>query len=159
MSTATFLAAVLIAVGLAGVLIPLLPGPILIWAGIGVWSFDRSDSTGWVILALTTAVLAVGLVAKYVFPGRQLREAGVPWITLAFGALLGVIGFFVIPVLGLPIGFILGVYLAELSRLGTNEAALPSTRQAVIAVGVSMLIEFGTGLIAAAIWLGAVIFV
>ena len=158
MSTATVLAAVLIAVGLAGVLIPLLPGPILIWVGIGVWSFERADTTGWVVLAAGTAILALGLVAKYALPGRRLREAGVPWITLAFGVLLGVVGFFVIPVLGLPIGFILGVYLAEFQRLGSNAAAWPSTRQAVTAVGLSLLIEFGTGLLAAAIWLAAVIF-
>jgi uncharacterized protein YqgC (DUF456 family) len=158
MSTATVLAAVLIVVGLAGVLIPLLPGPILIWVGIGLWSFERSDVAGWAILIAATAVLAVGLIAKYALPGRRLREAGVPWITLAFGTLLGVIGFFVIPLFGLPIGFILGVYLAELSRLGSNAAAWPSTRQAVTAVGLSMLIEFGSGLLAAAIWLGGVIF-
>ena len=158
MSTATLLAAVLIVVGLAGVLIPFLPGPILIWVGIGVWSFERADTTGWVVLGLASAVLLIGLVAKYALPGRRLREAGVPWITLAFGALLGVIGFFVIPVLGLPIGFIGGVYFAELARLGSNEAAWPSTRQAVTAVGISMLIEFASGLIAAAVWLGAVIF-
>lgn len=157
MSTATVLAAVLIVVGLAGVLIPLLPGPILIWAGIGLWSFERADVTGWVVLAVATAVLAIGLVAKYAFPGRRLREAGVPWITLAFGALLGVIGFFVIPLFGLPIGFVLGVYLAELSRLGSSAAAWPSTRQAVAAVGISMLIEFGSGLIATAVLLAGVI--
>ena len=157
MSAATALAAVLIVVGLAGVVIPLLPGPILIWAGIGLWSFERSDATGWVVLAVATAILAVGLIAKYALPGRRLREAGVPWITLAFGGLLGVIGFFVIPVLGLPIGFILGVYLAEFNRLRSHEAAWPSTRQAVTAVGLSMLIEFGSGLVAAAVWLAAVI--
>jgi uncharacterized protein YqgC (DUF456 family) len=157
MSTATLLAAVLIAVGLAGVLIPLLPGPVLIWAGIALWAFDLAEPSGWVVLAVATAVLALGMVAKYALPGRRLREAGVPWITLAFGVLLGVIGFFVIPILGLPIGFVLGVYLAELARLGTNAAAWPSTRQAVTAVGLSMLIEFASGLIAAGVWLIAVI--
>jgi hypothetical protein len=158
MSTATLLAAVLIAFGLAGVVIPLLPGLILVWAGIGVWSFERGDGTGWLVLAAATAVLGVGLIAKYALPGRRLREAGVPWSTLAFGVLLGVIGFFVIPVIGLPLGFVLGVYLAELGRLGSTGAAWPSTRQAVTAVGLSLLIEFGAGLIAAAIWLGGVIF-
>jgi len=158
MSTATALAAVLIVVGLAGVLIPLLPGSILIWVGIALWSFDRGDLTGWAVLGAASAVLALGLVGKYALPGRRLREAGVPWITLAFGALLGVIGFFVIPVVGLPIGFVLGVYVAELSRLGSNAAAWPSTRQAVTAVGLSLLIEFGSGLLAATIWLAAVIF-
>jgi uncharacterized protein YqgC (DUF456 family) len=158
MSTATLLAAVLIAVGLAGVLIPLLPGPVLIWAGIALWAYDLGEPSGWVVLAVATVVLALGMVAKYALPGRRLREAGVPWITLAFGVLLGVIGFFVIPIIGLPIGFVLGVYLAELVRLGSHAAAWPSTWQAVTAVGLSMLIEFGSGLLAAGVWLIAVIF-
>jgi uncharacterized protein len=158
MSAATVLAAVLILVGLVGVIVPLLPGPVLIWVGIGVWSFERGDLTGWVVLAVASVVLAIGLVAKYLLPGRQLREAGVPWITLAVGALLGVIGFFVIPLLGLPIGFVLGVYLSEFIRLGSNALAWPSTKEAVIAVGLSMLIEFGAGLMAASVWLLAVIF-
>jgi uncharacterized protein YqgC (DUF456 family) len=158
MSTATLVAAVLIAVGLAGVVIPLLPGLILVWVGIGFWSFERSDGTGWLVFASVSVVLALGLIAKYALPGRRLREAGVPWITLALGVTLGVIGFFMIPVIGLPLGFVLGVYLAELGRLGSPGAAWPSTRAAVTAVGLSLLIELGAGMVAAAIWLAAVIF-
>jgi uncharacterized protein YqgC (DUF456 family) len=158
MSTATVLAAVLIVVGLGGVLIPLLPGHVLIWLGVGLWSFERADSTGWVVLAVVSVVLAIGMVVKYALPGRRLREAGVPWITLAIGASLGVVGFFVIPVLGLPIGFVAGIYGAEFARLGSTQAAWPSTRQAVTAVGLSLLIELAFGLFAAAIWLFAVIF-
>jgi uncharacterized protein len=157
MSTATLVAVVLIAFGLAGIVIPVLPGLILVWVGIGVWSFDRSDGTGWLVLAAASVVLALGLIAKYALPGRRLREAGVPWITLALGVTLGVVGFFVIPVIGLPLGFVLGVYLAELGRLGSPGAAWPSTKAAVTAVGLSILIELGTGLIAAAIWLAGVI--
>jgi uncharacterized protein YqgC (DUF456 family) len=157
MSTATVLAAVLIVVGLAGVVLPLLPGPVLIWAGIAYWAYDLGEASGWVVLAISTAILALGLVAKYLLPGRRLREAGVPWITLAFGGLLGVIGFFVIPVIGLPIGFIVGVYLAEFVRLGSAGQAWPSTKRAVAAVGLSMLIEFGSGLLAAGVWLIAVL--
>jgi uncharacterized protein YqgC (DUF456 family) len=151
MSTATLLAAVLIAVGLAGVIVPVLPGPLLVLGGITYWAFDRSDPTGWFVLGLCALVLAVGLVAKYAFPGRRMREAGVPWTSLTVGAGLGIVGFFVIPVLGLPIGFVLGVYLAELARVGSS-AAWPSTRHAVTAVGLSLLIEFSTSLLAALIW-------
>jgi uncharacterized protein YqgC (DUF456 family) len=158
MSTATLVAAVLIAFGLIGVLLPILPGLLLVWAGIAVWAFKESSGTGWTVLAVATVVLAIGLVTKYLVPGRRLREAGVPWITLGLGLILGVIGFFVIPVLGLPIGFVLGVYLAEWGRLGSAAAAWPSTRQAVSAIGLSLLIELGAGMIAAGIWVvGAVL--
>lgn len=157
MSTATVLAAVLIAVGLVGVLLPLLPGPLLVLAGVGVWSFDRGDAVGWAVLVAAAVVLALGALAKYLLPGRRLREAGVPWGTLAAGGVLGVVGFFLIPVLGLPIGFVLGVFLAETVRLGSGAAAWPSTREAVTAVGLGLLIEFASGLLAAAVWLAAVL--
>jgi uncharacterized protein YqgC (DUF456 family) len=102
--------------------------------------------------------VAVGSVVKYLLPGRRLRDSGVPGRTIAVGVVLGVVGFFVIPVVGLFLGFVLGVYLAELARLGGHERAWPSTRHALTAVGWSIVIELATGLLAAAVWIGAVVF-
>lgn len=152
MSTVTIVAAVLIALGLVGVVVPLLPGVLLILAGIGYWAFQLDTRTGWVVLIVAGLVLLLGQILKYVFPSRRMRDAGVPWSTLAFGALLGLIGFFVIPVLGLFLGFVLGVYLAEMSRLGSTDAAWPSTKSALKAIGLSVLIELAAGLVATAVW-------
>jgi uncharacterized protein len=67
------------------------------------------------------------------------------------------VGFFVVPVVGLPLGFLLGVYLSELQRVG-RERAWPATRAAVGAAGLSLLIELAAGLLAATTWLlGAVL--
>ena len=155
-STATFVAAVLVVLGLVGVVVPALPGLVLVWLGIALWAFDRGDGAGWVVLALATAVLLVGTVVKYALPGRRLREAGVPGLTLFGGAALGIVLFFVIPVVGLFIGFVLGVYLAELLRLGSHAAAWPSSVRALKAAGLSILIELGAGLLATAVWLGGI---
>ena len=40
-------------------------------------------------------------------PGRQLRATGIPTSTLVTGGVLGVVGFFVIPVVGLLVGWIM----------------------------------------------------
>ena len=71
---------------------------------------------------------------KYAVPGRRLKEVGIPTSTLLLGAVLGVVGFFVIPVVGLPIGFVLGIYLAELSRVG-SAGCLAGDVHALKAVG------------------------
>jgi hypothetical protein len=110
------------------------------------------------VLGIVVAIVVIGSVVKYLVPGRRLRDSGVPGRTIALGAVLGVIGFFVIPVVGLFIGFVLGIYLAELARLGAHDAAWPSTRKALGAVGWSIVIEMATGLIAAAVWVGALVF-
>ena len=49
-------------------------------------------------------------------------------------------GFFVVPVVGLVLGFVAGVYAAERRRVGV-EAAWPSTLAALRAVGLCILIE------------------
>ena len=42
--------------------------------------------------------------------------------------MLGIVGFFVVPVVGLLLGFVLGVYLAELARLGGRGVAVDAAR-------------------------------
>lgn len=158
MEVATVLAAVLVAVGIVGIVLPILPGLVLVVAGVGVWAVARGDVVAWTVLGAVVAIAVAGSVVKYLAPGRRLRDSGVPGRTIAAGAVLGVIGFFVIPVVGLFIGFVLGVYLAELARLGRHESAWPSTRQALAAVGWSIVIEMATGLLAAAVWVGALVF-
>ncbi len=148
----TLVAGLLIVVGLAGVVIPVLPGLLLVVAGVAVWAVPRDDVVGWTVLGAAVAFAALGTVAKYLLPGRRLRASGVPWWSLGAGAVLGVVGFFVVPVLGLVLGFVLGVFLAEWRRLGSTDRAWPSTRQALSAVGWSIVIELGAGLLATAAW-------
>jgi uncharacterized protein len=156
--TATVVVAgILIAVGIVGILLPVLPGLILVLAGVAVWAVPRNDALGWTVLGIAAAIVVLGSVIKYVLPGRRLRDAGVPTRTMIAGAVLGIVGFFVIPVIGLFIGFVLGVFLAELVRLGSSAQAWPSTRQALAAVGWSIVIELLSGLLAAAVWVGALV--
>jgi uncharacterized protein YqgC (DUF456 family) len=154
----TLLAGLIVAVGIVGILLPILPGLILVLAGIAVWAVPRNDALGWWVLGIAVAIVVVGSIAKYLLPGRRMREAGVPTRSVVAGALLGIVGFFVIPVVGLFIGFPLGVFLAELARLHDSSKAWPSTRRALGAVGFSILLELATGLLAAGVWIGALIF-
>ena len=153
----TAVAGLLILLGLAGVVVPVLPGLLLVWAGVLVWFLDDRDTQRMAVLIAVTLVLALGTVVKYLVPGRRLREAGVPWGTMALGALLGIVGFFVVPVVGLLLGFVLGVWLGEMLRLGDSGTAWRSTRHALVAVGLSILIELAAGLVATAIWAAAVV--
>ena len=101
-------------------------------------------------------LLVVGGVVKYLVPGRRLKDAGVPSSSQWLGAALGIVGFFVVPVIGLFIGFVLGVYLAEQRRLGAREA-WPSTKSALRAAGLSILIELIAGVLATWVWIAGVV--
>lgn len=151
-----WLAGAAIAVGLVGIVLPLLPGSLLIAASVAIWAFAVGETAGWVAAGVALLVLSVGTLVKYLLPGRHLKSQGIPTRTLALGGLLAIVGFFVVPVVGLPLGFVLGVYLSEAQRLGTD-AAWPATRVTVKAVGASILIELAAGVTAAVAWfVGAV---
>lgn len=143
--------ALAIAVGVLGVVVPVLPGSLLVGAAIGVWAIATGGLTAWMVFAIAVAVLVTGTVVKYLVPGRSLQAAGIPMRSLVVGAVLAVAGLFVVPVVGAPLGFVLGVYLAELQRLGST-LAWPSTRAALNAVGLSILIETTACALAAATW-------
>ncbi|GAB3258388.1 hypothetical protein GCM10027425_19810 [Alteromonas gracilis] len=143
----------LILVGLLGVVIPVLPGSLLVLGGLLFYALTEQTTAAWVVLGLATFVVVVGEIAKYLLPGRSMKRAGVPTRSLVVGGVLGVVGFFVVPLLGLPLGFVLGVWVAERQRQsGDAAAAWASTWLALKAVGASILIEFGAALAAAVIW-------
>ena len=151
MDAEDLVAGLVIAIGLVGTVVPLLPGTLLVALAVVGWAVAVDEATGWVLAALALAVLAVGIVVKYAIPHRNLRTQGVATRTMVAGGVLGVVGFFVVPVVGLPLGFVLGVYLSELQRLG-RDAAWPATKAALRAVGLSMVIEMAAALSAAALW-------
>lgn len=147
-----------ILVGLLGIIIPLLPGVILIFGAIAVWAFMTGGATAWTVFAVSTALLVLSGVIKYTWPGRKMKDAGVANRSLVLGAVLGIIGFFVIPVVGLFVGFVLGVYLSELQRLRVGQQAWQATVHALKGVGLSMLIELLGALLATGVWvIGAIV--
>ncbi len=156
MSLTEVVVGIAIAVGLIGIVVPVLPGSVLILLAILVWATELGSGTGWAVFAVAAALLLIGAIVKYAVPGRRLKDAGIPASTQWTGVALAVPGFFVIPVVGLFVGFVAGVYLAERRRLGAG-AAWPSTRSALRAVGLSLLIEFVAGMLAAAAWVAGVV--
>ena len=151
------LVAVAIAIGLVGVLVPLLPGTLLVYAAIAVWAFAEQNTVAWVVLGMVTAVLGASLLIKYLWPVKRMRAADVSPATLAAGAVAGVIGFFVIPVLGLLIGYVLGVYLAELVHRRDQRRAWASTVHAVKGAALSVGVELAGGMLATAAWVIGVV--
>ena len=151
------LVAATILVAAVGCIVPVLPGGLIAWAAILVWSLVEHSVTGWLVLAAATLLIAVGQVAKYLWPGRQLARSGVPGSTILAGGLLGIVGFFVIPVVGLPLGFLVGVFLVEVSRSRTAAVAWASTVSAMKATGLSILIELASVLLAGSVWFAGVV--
>ncbi|MGQ4597087.1 DUF456 family protein [Nocardia sp. R6R-6] len=147
-----FLVGLVILVGLIGIVVPILPGVILIFGAIAVWAVLTGGATAWAVFAISTLLLVLSGVVKYTWPGRKMKDAGVSNRAVFVGAVLGIVGFFVIPVVGLFVGFVVGVYLSELERLRGNQQAWRATVHALKGVGLSILIELFGALLATGVW-------
>jgi uncharacterized protein YqgC (DUF456 family) len=149
----TVVVGLILLVGLIGIVVPLLPGLPLVWGAVLLWAGQAQTPASWVVFGIATTLALSGLVLRYLLPGRRMAKAGVTTSSTVVGSALGAVGIFVIPVVGGFLGFVLGVYLAERIKLGTHEAAWPSTKHALKAIGLSVGIELLTGLTIATTWL------
>jgi uncharacterized protein YqgC (DUF456 family) len=140
--------------GLVGVVVPVLPGLLLVWAAGVAWAWlDGGGALRWTVAGVLTILLLTGTALKYALPARSATGAGAPRSTLLLGAIGAVVGFFVIPVVGFVVGGVGAVFLAELSRLGSAAAAWRSTHAVLIGVGIGMLVELGAALLMVVVWL------
>lgn len=151
MSLTEVVIGLVILVGIVGVVVPVLPGSVAVAIAVVVWATEVGGRTAWTVAAVAVALLVVGAVVKYAVPGRRLKQSGVPTSTLLLGGAGAAVGFFVIPVVGLLVGFVAGVYLAERRRVGAASAG-PATVGALKAIGLGILIELLAATLAAATW-------
>jgi uncharacterized protein len=101
--------------------------------------------------AMMTGMAAAATVAGYVVPKRRATAAGASRATVWLGVAGAVVGFFVAPVVGLPIGGVLGIYVGERLRAGTI-AAWRATRATITGFSIAALVQFATALSMIAVW-------
>lgn len=147
----------LILVGLVGIVVPVLPGLVLVLGGVLLWALMEGTTVAWGVFAVSLVVAVAGYVLQYTLPGRRMRERGVRGSTLALAVVFGVVGFFVVPVVGAVLGFVLGIYVVETSRSGDRAQAWQRTKHALVAVLHSIGIELVAGLLIAAFYVGGVV--
>jgi uncharacterized protein YqgC (DUF456 family) len=144
-------------VAAVGILVPVLPGTFLALGALLVWAIATGGTIAWGAFGVIALVIAGGQVLKYLLPHKSLTAAGVPGRSILIGGVAAIVGFFLIPVVGLIVGFIGGLYVAEHVRLRDWTLAKESTWAAMKATGFSILIELGALMAAAAVWAAALV--
>jgi uncharacterized protein len=149
----TVLCGLAILVGVAGTIIPVLPGSILIGLSLLAWAlWGGAGTTGWVVFGIGLVFVLAGMAASAVLTGRKLKEHSIPSRSVVVGLVLGVAGMFIIPVVGLFVGFAAGLLLSELQRTRAFGTAVASSWAALKATGLGMIVEFGLACLAASTW-------
>ncbi|MDO4897709.1 MAG: DUF456 domain-containing protein [Rothia sp. (in: high G+C Gram-positive bacteria)] len=156
--TVTIIAALLIGLGCFGIIYPVFPGSFAVLGGIALWGLVVRSPEGWWALGLGGVLVIAGMLAQAVLTGRTMKKRQIPNRSILWGALGAVIGMFVIPVVGLFIGFGVALLASEAFRSrGDYGAALANTGAALKSMGVGMVVEFACALAAGTVFTIAVL--
>lgn len=131
-------------VGLAGTVLPFVPGVALIWVAALVYGLlEGFGGAGTTAMVAITAFAIVGGVAGFLIPYRR-GVAGLDPSTRALAAVLGIVGFFVVPVIGFPLGVALGVTVRRAERRFVD---------VMLGVALGMVVEGAAGAAMIATWI------
>ena len=136
-----------------GTIFPILPGSILVIIGLLIWAIVIGGPVGWTVFGIGLLLSGSGMAASALLTGKRLKQREIPNRSILTGAVVGIVGAFVIPVVGLLLGFVLGLYASEWYRLRDPKQAWDASVVAMKSVGLGMLIEFACAGTAIAVWI------
>lgn len=145
----TVVAAILLTVAVIGTVFPILPGSFLALATLLGWAWVLGSTPAWSAAGLGAVLAVIGMSASLVLTSRKMRREKIPNLPVTVGVVAGIVGMFLLPGIGLFIGFALGLFTAELVRQRNPALATRSSVEALKSLGLGMLIEFTCAALAA----------
>ena len=141
------------ALGVAGTVIPGVPGLPIVWLGaLGYGIVEGFGTSGIICFSIITVLSVAGVLAAYIVPPKRASSAGAAKSSIAIGIALAIVGFFAVPPLGFVIGGVLGIYLGERGRRADHDAAWTATVATLIGFGIGFLVELVAALACVAVF-------
>ena len=147
------LVAVVMVIGIAGPVLPILPGLWVIWGAAVFYGILAGFGTGgWIAMAVITVLAIIGTASALYLPQRSATAVGVPWWGQVIALGFAVAGFFLVPVVGAPLGFVVGILVTTIVRERQVTGALVATWATLKAMLLASGIQFAVGLAMMAVW-------
>lgn len=140
------LAFALIVAGIVGTVLPLLPGTLLVWAGIvlGAW-IDDFTRVGWGTLTIITILAIAAWVLDYVAGLLGAKKAGASRWAIVGAALGTIAGIFMglVGVLFMPlVGAVIGELIARRSAPGAVKVGIATWLGVILGLIAKVVIAF-----------------
>lgn len=145
-------------VGLAGLLIPIFPGLVVMWLATLFYAFVQASNQNmhwfeWVLFALITILMIAGSIVDNIIIARRVREKAVPWSSIIFGYIAGIVGsIFFTPLIGI-LAAPAGLFAAEYLRLRNPRIAFTSTRAWMTGWGITIGVRVAIGVVMIGLWM------
>jgi len=140
-------------VGLVSLVIPILPGQVIIWIANLVYGFTGGFTVwGWVIFAINTILMIVGSLVDNITMGASAKMTGASWLGVGLSLVAGVVGSLLFPPLGGLVAALIVLFVVEIIRLRDFKRAGNSTASMALGCGLAIIIRFAMGLVMIGLW-------
>lgn len=137
------LAFALLAGGVVGTLVPLVPGGVLSLSGLYLyWWHSGFTTPGRVWLAVLTVLALVAVLVEFFGGSIAARAGGASWTTTAAAAIVGIALMVVTGPLGLLVGLFGTVFGLEYFRDGEFDASVRSALYTTVGILASTAVQF-----------------
>lgn len=153
----TVIAGVLLVVAAAGVVYPVLPGSLIAIVTLIAWAAVIGSLAAWLAGVVGALICVAGWSASAVLTGRRLKQLEVPKWSILVAVVAGIAGMFLIPVVGIFVGFAVGLLASEWIRHGEARKAFHYSLETLKAMGTGVLVEFLLLCVAASVWSAGVL--
>jgi uncharacterized protein len=140
------LAAILVVVGIAGTVLPAVPGAPLVFLGLvcGAWA-DGFRKVGWFTLSILAVLMVLTLIVDLLASRWGAKRVGASWLALAgafVGTLVGL--FFNIPglIFGPFLGAVAGEWLAVRNLRQAGKVGIGTWLGMILGIGAKLALVF-----------------
>ncbi len=159
-------ALVFIVIGLVGIVLPILPGTLLIWLAVLSYAIvEGFEAIDWITFSFISIIALITGTADLWLSLLGSKKGGASWQAMLVGVIGGIVGFFflgsLLPIIGNLIGGIvgysLGVFAGQYAKLRDWNLALRATVGGLIGWGIATIIQIAGGFFMAAIFVWQVL--
>lgn len=152
----------LVLLGLIGTVVPVVPGPFIIWLGALTWAWaDGFQRIGWPALILMGVMALAAWGMDFMLTTVSSRKAGASWKSIGGAIVGGFIGGILLsgtpPILGTIVGAMLGavigLWLVEYRDKGERRAATRAVRAYIGSMFVAFILELTIAVMMSGIFL------
>ena len=151
--TLTVITLVVMLSGLFSLIIPIMPGLLIIWvAALGYGIFAGFSKLGWIMIGVITLFGIGGELAEHLLMGTKAHKGGAPWWVVIIVLIVAIAGNFVIPILGGILAGVLALFTIEYLRLEDADKAWSATRGLLVGFAWGFAARFTAGLLMIGTW-------
>ena len=144
----------LVVLGLIGAILPVLPGPVLVWLGAFLLAWvQHFQGIGWGTLAVLGVLTLLSWVIETLAAYVGAKAGGASWWGVLGGLLGMLLGLLVANLVGALLGAIIGIFLVEWAQGRSKREAFRGSLGYLAGYVVSIFAELGITLLMIAILL------